>query len=159
MTYTLHQRQCGRRLDSGWFEARSVPGGFSLRFPLPVNDFTVAYPPGSKGASMSMHALGRKDGRGVEFACADFYQLDPGEGAMGEGVFKALSMKFPVKRTTIQRGTVRALHLSYPGGEYEFITQAGHEYSLGVVYPKALAGEVLPRCEPFFASFRLPKRP
>lgn len=62
---TMHRIAAGNLDASGWTDAASTQGGFSVRLPIKFNDFTVAVP--NKGAVSKMFVVGGKDMAGVKF--------------------------------------------------------------------------------------------
>ena len=88
---TMHRTQAGELDSSGWTVARSTEGGFTVRFPLPFNDFTVAE---SKPDSPTgkMFVVGAKSVEGLKIsavrisyrkadgAAAYFAKIGRGEG-------------------------------------------------------------------------------
>jgi hypothetical protein len=83
---TMHRLQAGSPDPDGWYSATSTNGRFSVRLPIPFNDFSV---PADKGSPNIIHAIGSKSKEGVKFgatrvpiikprkSCDDFLQQFP----------------------------------------------------------------------------------
>jgi len=65
----MHRQAAGKLDASGWTTADSTLGGFSVRLPLPFNDFTVAGSP-SEGEVGKTFVVGAKSIEGVKFSAA-----------------------------------------------------------------------------------------
>lgn len=68
---TMHRMLAGNPDSTGWTDARSTRGGFSVRMPLKFNDFTMRMPDREAHLAM-MFGVGAKSSEGVKIAAQRF---------------------------------------------------------------------------------------
>lgn len=70
----MHRTQAGTPDSDGWYSAESTEGGFSIRLPIPFNDFTG---PANDDGTKHSYVIGAKSSEGVRFAAARLPWLMP----------------------------------------------------------------------------------
>jgi len=71
---TMHRVQAGTPEDDGWYTACSTNGAFSVRLPIPFNDFTA---PATDDGKERCFVLGAKSSEGVKFSAVRLPILKP----------------------------------------------------------------------------------
>jgi hypothetical protein len=141
---------------SGWYLAKSTKGSFSVRLPIPFNDFT-AYDAGTDSAS---HVVGGKSSEGVKFAAVE----TPITAATAdlESIPKSFSSNSSNKVSDVARNTRGGVDtLSFAvdgpssGGYFRYIRTKERMYVLTIEYPKAYRELATANKDKFFASFEL----
>ncbi len=76
----MHQDQAGTRDASGWITAKSTYGGFTVKVPIPYNDFTID---GDDPSSLTRKAevVGCKSREGIKFSATKAFYKAPGAAA------------------------------------------------------------------------------
>ena len=69
---TMHRTQACPKDNSGWCQAASEAGRFSLALPIPFNDFTMAAR-ATTGEPIAMYAVEGKSSEGVKFTVTCTY--------------------------------------------------------------------------------------
>jgi hypothetical protein len=141
---------------SGWYLAKSTKGSFSVRLPIPFNDFTT-YDPGTGSAS---HVVGGKSTEGVKFAAVEA-PITTATADL-ESIPKSFSSNPSNKVSNIARNTRDGVDtLSFAvdgpssGGYFRYIRTKERTYMLTIEYPKAYRELATANRDKFFASFEL----
>jgi hypothetical protein len=71
---TIHRIQSGEPEVDGWYSASSTNGAFSVRLPIPFNDFTT---PAGADSDARCFAIGSKSPEGVSFSAVRLPILKP----------------------------------------------------------------------------------
>ena len=69
---TMHRTQACPKDDSGWCQAASEAGNFSVALPIPFNDFTMAAK-ATTGEPIAMYIVGGKSSEGVKLSVTCTY--------------------------------------------------------------------------------------
>jgi len=77
----MHRIQAGEPDASGWMVAASTEGGFSVRFPIKFNDFTVVESD-PKAPMLRAFAVGGKSQEGIKFSATRIVYRKGAESAM-----------------------------------------------------------------------------
>lgn len=158
---TMHRQGAGELDASGWTAAASTLGGFSVRLPLPFNDFTVVSPP-SKGQVAKTFVVGAKSVEGVKFTAARmvyrkndaaqsfFARIESGEAFAGNAASGKSHRVQGRKSVDISFNDDRAL------GYFRYVLMGDSLISLIVEVPAA-RGELIPSTmvQAFFDSLRV----
>jgi hypothetical protein len=143
---------------SGWHLAVSTKGSFSVRMPLPFNDFTVrSTDPKSKEMT---HVIGGKSSEGISVSAVEM----PASAKSAPGldqILERLSSKPGNKVTDVQRaakGDVDTLSFSVSGAQrsahLRYIKTKAATYVLTIEFPNAHRNDVAGIREEFFGSFK-----
>jgi hypothetical protein len=77
---TMHRVQAGTPEADGWYSAVSTNGSFSVRMPVPFNDFTN---PGSDDGTKLCHTIGSSTPEGMKFSATRTPILKPRNSIRG----------------------------------------------------------------------------
>ena len=66
----VHRTQAGTKDESGWYQAASTEGDFTVSVPIPFNDFTVTVHDPKLG-DVRTYGVGGKSAEGFEFSAAE----------------------------------------------------------------------------------------
>jgi hypothetical protein len=141
---------------SGWYLAKSTKGSFSVRLPIPFNDFTT-YDTGTGSAS---HVVGGKSSEGIKFAA--FERPITAATADFESIPKSFASNPSNKVSDVTRNMRDGVDtLSFAvdgpssGGYFRYIRAKERMYMLVIEYPKAYRELATANKDKFFASFEL----
>jgi hypothetical protein len=139
---------------SGWYLARSTKGSFSVRLPIPFNDFTT-YDASTGSASF---VVGGKSSEGVKFAAVE--TLITAATADLDSIPKPFASNPSNKVSNVTRNTRDGVDtLSFAvdgpssGGYFRYIRTKERMYILTIEYPEAHRDLAAASKEKFFASF------
>ena len=141
---------------SGWYLAKSTKGSFSVRLPIPFNDFTT-YDAGTGSAS---HVVGGKSSEGVKFSVVEV----PITAATAdlESIPKSFTSNPSNKVSNVTRNTRDGADtLSFAvegpssGGYFRYVRTKERMYMLTIEYPTAYRELATAGKDKFFASFEL----
>ena len=142
---------------SGWHAAVSTKGAFSIRLPIPFNDFTTH----DLGAGEVSHAIGGKSSEGIKFVAVEVPVTAKTPGDLG-AMPKSFSSNPANKVSDISRQTkdgADALSFSVAGlvssAHFRYIKVKGMLYTLSIEFPNAYRETVAPMKDQFFGSFKL----
>jgi hypothetical protein len=144
---------------SGWYLAKSTKGSFSVRLPIPFNDFTT-YDAGTGNAS---HVVGGKSSEGVKFAVVEA----PITAATAdlESIPKSFTSNPSNKVSNVTRNSHDGVDtLSFAvdgpssGGYFRYIRTKERMYMLTIEYPNAYRELATANKDKFLASFELGAR-
>lgn len=76
----MHRTQAGTPDQSGWVTAESTGGKFSVKLPLPFNDFTVEEND-SSSLTRKVEVVGCKSTEGIKFSASKIFYKSPGTAA------------------------------------------------------------------------------
>lgn len=146
----MHRTNVTAPPGTTWQDARSTGGSFTVRMPLPFNDYTV---PGQR----VRHVIDGKGPTGISFSVVEFVKLTA-KGEM-DAIYKDL-LESPAKTRNMKRERVAGADiLSYDS--YGALTNSYNRYVetdrsfyfLSIIYQPSQGKEVEPLQGPFFDSF------
>lgn len=141
---------------SGWYLAKSTKGSFSVRLPIPFNDFTT-YDASTGSAN---YVVGGKSSEGVKFAAVEA----PITAATAdlESIPKSFASNPSNKVSNVARNMRDGADtLSFAvdgpnsGGYFRYVRTKERIYILTIEYPKAYRDLATASKDKFFASFEL----
>ena len=155
----MHRAAVDNKDPSGWHLAISTKGSFSVRMPIPFNDFTVRSTDPKTGEEAT-HVIGGKSAEGIKFSAVEL----PASGKSAPSLEKILadfSAKSGSKVSDVQRAAkddVDTLSFSVSGAQtsahVRYIKTKSATYSLTVEFPNAHRDDVAGLREEFFDSFK-----
>jgi hypothetical protein len=155
----LHRAGVDSKDPSGWHLAVSTKGSFSVRMPIPFNDFTVSSTDPKTGEEVT-HAIGGKSTEGIKLTAVE----TPASAKSAPGLDKILadfSARPGNKVSDVQRATkgdVDTLSFSVSGAQtsahMRYIKTKSATYSLIIEFPNAHRDDVAAIREEFFGSFK-----
>lgn len=141
---------------SGWYLARSTKGSFSVRLPIPFNDFTTY----DAGTGNAIHVVGGKSSEGIKFAAVEA----PITAATAdlENIPKSFASNPSNKVSDVARDVRDGVDtLSFAvngpasGGYFRYIRTKERMYTLTIEYPNAYRELATTTKARFLASFEL----
>jgi hypothetical protein len=154
----MHRSGVASQDPSGWHLAVSTKGSFSVRMPIPFNDFTVR-PTDPKSGEVT-HVIGGKSSEGIRVSAVEM----PASAKTAPSLDKILadfSSKPGNKVTDVQRaakGDVDTLSFSVSGAQtsahIRYIKTRTAIYVLTIEFPNAHRNDVAGVREEFFGSFK-----
>jgi hypothetical protein len=155
----MHRAGVDSKDSSGWHLAVSTKGSFSVRMPIPFNDFTVRSTDPKTGEEVT-HVIGGKSTEGIKLTAVEA----PASAKSAPGLDKILadfSAKPGSKVSDVQRsakGDVDTLSFSVGGAQtsahIRYIKTKSATYSLIIEFPNAHRDDVAAVREEFFGSFK-----
>jgi hypothetical protein len=155
----MHRAGVDSKDPSGWHLAVSTKGSFSIRMPIPFNDFTVRSIDPKTGEEVT-HVIGGKSTEGIKLSVVEM----PASAKSAPSLDKILadfSAKPGSKVSDVQRvgkGDVDTLSFSVGGAQtsahVRYIKTKSATYSLIVEFPNAHRDDVAGVREEFFGSFK-----
>jgi hypothetical protein len=155
----MHRAGVASEDPSGWHLAVSTKGSFSVRMPIPFNDFTVLSTDPKTGAEVT-HGIGGKSSEGIKLSAVEI----PASAKSAPNLEKILvefSAKPGNKVTDVRRaskGGVDTLSFSISGAQtsahVRYIKTKSATYSLTVEFPNAHRSDVAGISGEFFDSFK-----
>ena len=155
----LEMHRVGVNADdgSGWHQAVSTKGAFSVRVPIPFNDFTT-YDAVTGEVS---NALGGKSSEGIKFTAVEMLVTAKTPADLG-AIPKSFSSNPANRVSDVSRQTkdgVDSLSFSVTGptstAHFRYIKVGGLLYTLSIETPNAYREAVAAMKDKFFASFKL----
>jgi hypothetical protein len=145
---------------SGWHLAVSTKGSFSVRMPIPFNDFTVRGADPKAGEEVT-HVIGGKSTEGIRVSAVEM----PTSAKSAPSLDKILA-DFSTKRghkvsdvQRISKGDVDTLSFSVSGAQtsahMRYIRTKSATYALTIEFPNAHRDDVAGLREEFFGSFKV----
>jgi hypothetical protein len=153
----MHRSGVSADDGSGWHSAVSTKGSFSIRLPIPFNDFT-SYDDSSKEA---VHAIGGKSTEGIKFAA---FQLPITAKTPDDlnTIPKSLAANRANKVSDVSRQTQDgadtisfSVATATSGSYFRCIRTKDALYMLSIEFPNAYRETVAVMKDTFFASFKL----
>jgi hypothetical protein len=155
----MHRAGVDSKDPSGWHLAVSTRGSFSVRMPIPFNDFTVRSTDPKTGEELT-HVIGGKSAEGIKLSAVEM----PASAKSAPSLEKMLadfSAKPGNKVSDVQRATkgdVDTLSFSVNGTQtsahVRYIKTKSATYSLIIEFPNAHRDDVAGVREGFFSSFK-----
>jgi hypothetical protein len=144
---------------SGWHLAVSTKGSFSVRMPIPFNDFTVRSTDAKTGEEVT-HVIGGKSTEGIKLSAVEMPASAKNAPSL-EKILADFSTKPGNKVSDVQRAAksdVDTLSFSVSGAQtsahVRYIKTKSATYSLTVEFPNAHRNDVVGVREEFFDSFK-----
>lgn len=155
----LEMHRAGVSADdgSGWHPAISTKGSFSIRLPIPFNDFTTH----DAGTGEMSHVVGGKSSEGIKFMAAELPVTAKTPADLGT-VPKSFSSNPGNKVSDLSRSTkdgVDTLSFSVTNAtstaHFRYIKMNRALYTLSIECPNAYRDVVAAKKDKFFGSFKL----
>jgi hypothetical protein len=155
----LEMHRVGVNADdgSGWHSAVSTKGAFSVRLPIPFNDFTTR----DATTGEVTHAVGGKSSEGIKFMVAEVPVTAKTPDDLSV-IPKSFASNSASKVSDISRQTkdgADALSFSVTGpastAHFRYIKVNGLLYTLSIETPNAYRETVAAMKDKFFGSFKL----
>ncbi len=142
---------------SGWHPAVSTKGAFSIRVPIPFNDFTTH----DARTGEANHAIGGKSSEGIKFMAVETPVTAKTPDDLG-AIPKSFSSNPANKVSDVSRQTkdgADILSFSVTGSastaHFRYIKVKGMLYTLSIEFPNAYREAVAAMKDKFFGSFKL----
>ena len=142
---------------SGWHPAVSTKGAFSIRVPIPFNDFTTH---DARTGEVS-HAIGGKSSEGIKFMAVEIPVTAKTPNDLG-AIPKSFSSNPATKVSDVSHQTkdgADILSFSVTGpastAHFRYIRVKGMLYTLSIECPNAYREAVAAMKDKFFGSFKL----
>ena len=155
----MHRTAVDSKDPSGWHLAVSTKGSFSVRMPIPFNDFTVRSTDPKTGEEVT-HVIGGKSSEGIKFSAVEM-PVSAKSAPSLEKILADFSAKSGSKVSDVQRaakGDVDTLSFSASGAQtsahVRYIKTKSATYSLTVEFPNAHRDDVAVLRGEFFDSFK-----
>jgi hypothetical protein len=155
----MHRTGVDTKDPSGWHLAVSTKGSFSVRMPIPFNDFTVRSTDSKAGEEVT-HVIGGKSAEGIKVSAVEV-PASPKPSPSLDKILADFSGKPGSKVSDVQRagkGDVDTLSFSVSGAQtsayIRYIKAKSAMYSLIIEFPNAHRGDVDGIREEFFESFK-----
>jgi len=155
----MHRAGVDSKDPSGWHLAVSPKGSFSVRMPIPLNDFTIRSSDPKTGEEVT-HVIGGKSTEGIKLSVVEI----PASAKSAPTLDKILadfSAKPGSKVSDVQRaakGDVDTLSFSISGAQtsahVRYVKTKSATYSLTIEFPNAHRDDVAGIREEFFGSFK-----
>ena len=154
----MHRAGADSKDPSGWHLAVSTKGSFSVRMPIPFNDFTVrSTDPKSEEVT---HVIGGKSTEGIKLSAVEMPASVKSAPSLDK-ILADLSAKPGIKVSDVQRaakGDVDTLSFSLSGTQtsahVRYIKTKGVTYTLTIEFPNAHRDDATAVREEFFGSFK-----
>jgi hypothetical protein len=155
----LEMHRVGVNADdgSGWHQAVSTKGAFSVRVPIPFNDFTT-YDAATGEVS---HAIGGKSSEGIKFMAVEMPVTAKTPVDLGT-IPKSFSSNPANKVSDVSRQSKEgadSLSFSVAGSastaHFRYVKVGGLLYTLSIETPNAYRDAVVAMKDKFFSSFKL----
>jgi hypothetical protein len=154
----MHRTGVDSKDPSGWQLAVSTKGSFSVRMPIPFNDFTVRATDPKAGEET--HVIGGKSAEGIKLSAVEVPASTKPSPSLDK-ILADFSAKPGSKVSDVQRagkGDVETLSFSVSGAQtsayIRYIKAKSAMYSLIIEFPNAHRGDVDAIREEFFGSFK-----
>jgi hypothetical protein len=155
----MHRAGVDSKDPSGWNLAVSTKGSFSVRMPIPFNDFTIRSTDPKAGEEVT-HVIGGKSVEGIKVSAVEIPASTKPSPSLDK-ILADFSAKPGSKVSDVQRaakGDVDTLSFSVGGAQtsayIRYIKTKSAMYSLIIEFPNAHRGDVDGVREEFFDSFK-----
>jgi hypothetical protein len=155
----MHRAGVVSQDPSGWHLAVSTKGSFSVRMPIPFNDFTVRSIDPKAGEEVT-HVIGGKSTEGIRVSAVEMPTSAKSAPSLDK-ILADFSAKPGNKISGVQRiskGDVDTLSFSVSGAQtsahMRYIRTKSATYVLTIEFPNAHRDDVAPLREEFFGSFK-----
>jgi hypothetical protein len=155
----MHRAGVDSKDPSGWHLAVSTKGSFSVRMPIPFNDFTIRSTDLKAGEEVT-HVIGGKSVEGIKVSAVEVPASTKPSPSLDK-ILADFSAKPGSKVADVQRaskGDVDTLTFSVSGAQtsayIRYIRTKSAIYSLIIEFPNAHRGDVDGVREEFFESFK-----
>ena len=155
----MHRTGVDSKDPSGWHLAVSTKGSFSVRMPIPFNDFTVRSTDPKTGEELT-HVIGGKSVEGIKVSAVEVPASTKPSPSLDK-ILADFSAKPGSKVADVQRaskGDVDTLTFSVSAAQtsayIRYIKTKSAIYSLIIEFPNAHRGDVDGIREEFFDSFK-----
>jgi hypothetical protein len=155
----MHRAGVISKDPSGWHLAVSTKGTFSVRMPIPFNDFTVRSTDSRTGEEVT-HVIGGKSTEGIKLSAVEMPASAKSAPSL-EKILADFSAKPGNKVSDVQRavkGDVDTLSFSVRSAQtsahVRYIKTKSATYSLTVEFPNTHRNDVAGVREEFFGSFK-----
>jgi hypothetical protein len=155
----MHRTGVDSKDPSGWHLAVSTKGSFSVRMPIPFNDFTVRSTDPKAGEEVT-HVIGGKSVEGIKVSAVEVPASTKPSPSLDK-ILADFSAKPGSKVSDVQRankGDVDTLTFSVSATQtsayIRYIKTKSAIYSLIIEFPNAHRGDVDGIREEFFDSFK-----
>jgi hypothetical protein len=155
----MHRAGVISKDPSGWHLAVSTKGTFSVRMPIPFNDFTVRSTDPRTGEEVT-HVIGGKSTEGIKLSAVEMPASAKSAPSL-EKILADFSAKPGNKVSDVQRavkGDVDTLSFSVSSAQtsahVRYIKTKSATYSVTVEFPNAHRNDVAGVREEFFGSFK-----
>jgi hypothetical protein len=155
----LEMHRAGVSADdgTGWHPAVSTKGGFSIRLPIPFNDFSTH----DTRAGEVSHVIGGKSSEGIKFMAVEMpvSAKTPGDLGTIPSSFSSnpANKVSDVSRQTKDGADVLSFSVTGPAStaHFRYIKLKGMLYTLSIETPNAHRDTVATMKDKFFGSFKL----
>ena len=155
----MHRTGVDTKDPSGWHLAVSTKGSFSVRMPIPFNDFTVRSTDPKAGDELT-HVIGGKSAEGIKVSAVEV-PASPKPSPSLDKILTDFSAKPGNKVSDVQRANKDdgdMLSFSVSGAQtsayIRYIKTKSAMYSLIIEFPNAHRGDVDGIRTEFFDSFK-----
>lgn len=155
----MHRAGVVSKDPTGWHLAVSTKGSFSVRMPIPFNDFTVRSTNPKTGAEVT-HVIGGKSTEGIKVSAVEMPASAKSAPSL-EKILADFSAKPGNKVSDVRRvakGDVDTLSFFVSGAQtsahVRYIKTKSATYALTIEFPNAHRNNVAGVREEFFGSFR-----
>jgi len=159
--FTMHRKLAGTRGPDGWYAARSTGGGFTVRLPIPYNDFSTATP-AVDGAMIASDAVGGSSAESARFLANCTRRSDrkvpagwPATVADGIDVKEGTAQRRPIQREGFEGVELRVRSATRGVFLARFLAGHGRMCQISVEYPLAADGDLADTAQAFLDSFTL----
>jgi hypothetical protein len=156
----MHRTGVDSKDPSGWHLAVSTKGSFSVRMPIPFNDFTVRSTDPKAGEEVT-HVIGGKSVEGIKVSAVEVPASTKPSPSLDK-ILADFSAKPGSKVSDVQRaskGDVDTLSFSAGGAQtsayIRYIKTKSAMYALIIEFPNAHRGDVDGIREEFFDSLKI----
>ncbi|BDG01348.1 hypothetical protein [Anaeromyxobacter oryzae] len=151
----MHRQGAGEPDASGWSDARSTHGGFSVSVPGKFNDFSV-HDRAADGTALVAHVVGTRTQDGVKFTALTLVRAD--RRVAGDAL-ETIARKMDGKRKDVKyrgmAGVEVALSSPQSAGVMRVLRGKDRIYQLIVEYPNAVAASMPENVRRFMESLRV----
>ena len=155
----MHRAGVDSKDSSGWYPAVSTKGSFSIRMPIPFNDFTIRSADSKAGDEVT-HVIGGKSTEGIKLSAVEIPASAKSPPSLDK-ILADFSAKPSNKVSDVQRankGDAETLSFSVNGAQtsahIRYIKTKSAMYSLTIEFPNAHRDDVAAIREEFFGSFK-----
>jgi hypothetical protein len=155
----MHRAGVDSKDPSGWHLAVSTKGAFSVRMPIPFNDFTVRSTDPKTGEDVT-HVIGGKSSEGIKLSAVEMPASAKSALSL-EKILADFSAKPGSKVSDVQRaakGDVDILSFTLSGAQtsahVRYVKTKSATYALTIEFPNAHRDDVAAIREEFFGSFK-----
>jgi len=155
----MHRAGVDGKDPSGWSLAVSTKGSFSVRMPIPFNDFTIRSTDPKTGEEVT-HVIGGKSTEGIKLSAVEIPASAKSPPNL-EKILTDFSAKPGSKISDVQRaakGDVDTLSFSVSGAQasahIRYIKTKNAIYALTIEFPNAHRDDATAVRDEFFGSFK-----